>query len=83
MYCGDQRKFSTSINSLPAWSNCVYRIQRSSGDTATPPLAPKSRLLSKFARGVILLVAKETTGEKNPTDLAWKQKLPCHPAQLD
>ncbi len=36
------RKFSTSIRSLPAWSCCMYRAQRRSGDTE------RSRILRGF-----------------------------------
>ena len=53
-----QRKFSTSINSLPDWSNCVYKSQRPSGETETPPSAELESGFSKLETGRILFVAK-------------------------
>jgi hypothetical protein len=52
------RKFSTSINSLPACSKCVQRIHRPSGERDRP--APKLRAmrLSKLASSLMLFVAK-------------------------
>src|SRR5262249_39525647 len=55
-----QRKFSTSINSLASCSNCVYKIDRPSGDTVRP--SPSASLAaigrSNVATTAILPVAK-------------------------
>jgi hypothetical protein len=54
-----QRKFSTSIKSLPTRSICVYRIQRLSGETASAVL-PVSMVVSfgNTRRRLIRLSAK-------------------------
>ena len=43
----DQRKFSTSTRLLPAWSICVYKIQRPSGETEIAVLLELSRLVPR------------------------------------
>jgi hypothetical protein len=43
----DQRKFSTSTKLLPAWSICVYKIQRPSGEIEIAVLLELSRLVPR------------------------------------